>query len=88
MLTHRAANRMVREGESLARALGAIRVFSLLTIHLVAGGELHDCACHTSAHYRNRSTGLLRANRALISTFVEAWTVSIKRNISRPVIAA
>jgi general secretion pathway protein F len=35
-----AAARRVREGESLARALGATRVFPPLTIHLVASGEL------------------------------------------------
>ena len=35
-----AAARRVREGESLARALGNTRVFPALTIHLVASGEL------------------------------------------------
>lgn len=35
-----AAAERVREGESLARALGATRVFPPLTIHLVASGEI------------------------------------------------
>ena len=66
-----AAADRVREGESLARALGATRAFPPLTIHLVASGELSGSLERMLERAAQLETQVLERRLAVFLTLLE-----------------